>query len=147
MPVMTSQEVRSSPQVSMLVDCIKPFCDLTGKMFYISENKLTLVRFHLRSYESKKYHFTFVLFIPYFGFKYGKINFSINFCQTYAHFKIKSFERSSWFKIQKKCLFWPESGVTTQKKWHWQTISKVWSRTMKHKFVQRDIFIIYFSAC
>ena len=55
------------------------FYDLTGYMICISGYKQTLVRFHLRSYENEKRYF---LVVPDFSCNFGKMIFSIIFCQT-----------------------------------------------------------------
>ena len=78
---MTSQEVWMFATGKLVNKLYQNFCHLTGfGQIYISGYKQTLVRFHLRSNEIEK-HFSVVLFRLEFGCKFGKINFSMFFCQ------------------------------------------------------------------
>ena len=52
--LVTSQEVWMFATGKLGNKSNQIFCDLTGYMIYISGNKQTLVRFHLRSYENEK---------------------------------------------------------------------------------------------
>ena len=54
---MTSQEIWMLGTGELGNQSNQVFCDLTRHMFYNSEYKQTLVRFHLRSYENEKRYF------------------------------------------------------------------------------------------